>query len=48
MPLKHLNDAMRNVAFEGAHLNDCLKQIGVLALWGVVVYVIAIKVFRWE
>ena len=48
MPLKHLNDAMRNVAFEGAHLNDCLKQIGVLAIWGVVVYVIAIKVFRWE
>jgi len=48
MPLKHLNDAMRNVAFEGAHLNNCLKQIGILALWGVIVYVIAIKVFRWE
>jgi len=48
MPLKHLNDAMRNVAFEGAHLNDCIKQIGILALWGVAVYVIAIKVFRWE
>ena len=48
MPLKHLNDAMRNVAFEGSHLNDCMKQIGILALWGVVVYIIAIKVFRWE
>jgi ABC-2 type transport system permease protein len=48
MPLKHLNDAMRNVAFEGAHLNNCLKQIGILTVWGVVVYVIAIKVFRWE
>ena len=48
MPLKHLNDAMRNIAFEGAHLNDCLKQIGVLALWGAAVYIIAIKVFRWE
>jgi ABC-2 type transport system permease protein len=48
MPLKHLNDAMRNVAFEGAHLNNCLKQIGILTLWGVIVYVIAIKVFRWE
>jgi len=48
LPLKHLNDAMRNVAFEGAHLNDCLKQIGILAIWGVIVYVIAIKVFRWE
>ena len=48
MPLKHLNDAMRNVAFEGAHLNDCLKQIGILAIWGVAVYIVAIRVFRWE
>ena len=48
LPLKHLNDAMRNVAFEGAHLTDCMKQIGILGLWGVVVYFVAIKVFRWE
>jgi len=48
MPLKHLNDAMRNVAFEGAHLPDCMKQIGILGLWGIVVYFIAVKVFRWE
>jgi ABC-2 type transport system permease protein len=48
LPLKHLNDAMRNVAFEGAHLSDCLKQIGILGLWGVAVYLVAIKVFRWE
>ena len=48
MPLKHLNDAMRNVAFEGAHLNDCMKQIGILSLWGVIVYFVAVKVFRWE
>jgi len=48
LPLKQLNDAMRNVAFEGAHLSDCLKQLGILAVWGIVVYVIAIKVFKWE
>jgi ABC-2 type transport system permease protein len=48
LPLKQLNDAMRNVAFEGAHLTDCGKQIGILAIWGVVVYVVAIKVFKWE
>jgi ABC-2 type transport system permease protein len=48
MPLKHLNDAMREVAFEGAHLNDCLRQIGILGLWGIAVYIVAIKVFRWE
>ncbi|HLK27654.1 MAG TPA: ABC transporter permease [Puia sp.] len=48
LPLKQLNDAMRNIAFEGAHLTDCGKQIGALAIWGIVVYAIAIKVFKWE
>ena len=48
LPLKQLNDAMRNVAFEGAHLTDCGKQIGILVIWGLLVYAIAIKVFKWE
>jgi len=48
LPLKQLNDAMRNVAFEGAHITDCGKQLGILAIWGIVVYVVAIKVFKWE
>lgn len=48
LPLTHLNDAMRNVAFEGAHLADCGEQLGILAIWGVVAYAIAIKVFKWE
>lgn len=48
LPLTHLNDAMRNVAFEGAHLADCGKQLGILAIWTVVVYAVAVKVFRWE
>lgn len=48
LPLTHLNDAMRNVAFEGAHLTDCGVQLGVLGLWGLVSYAVAIKVFKWE
>ena len=48
LPLKQLNDAMRNVAFEGAHLYDCGKQLGILALWGILVYAVAVKVFKWE
>lgn len=48
LPLTHLNDAMRNVAFEGVHLIDCGKQIGILSLWGLAAYAVAIKVFRWE
>lgn len=48
LPLTHLNDAMRNVAFEGAHLTDCGKQLGILILWAVAGYALAVKVFRWE
>ena len=48
LPLTHLNDAMRNIAFEGVHLIDCYKQIAVLGIWGIGVYIVAIKVFRWE
>ena len=48
LPLTHLNDAMRNVAFEGARLSDCGFQLGVLAIWGVASYAVAIKVFKWE
>ncbi len=48
LPLKQLNDAFRNVAFEGASLMDCGKQIGILLIWGVVIYAAAIKTFKWE
>lgn len=48
LPLTYFNDAMRRIAFEGAHLSDCLLQIGVLLLWGVVAYAVAIRAFRWE
>jgi ABC-2 type transport system permease protein len=48
LPLTHLNDAMRNIAFEGSHLIDCGKQLGILGIWGIVLYAVAIKVFRWE
>lgn len=48
LPLTHMNDAMRNIAFEGAHLTDCGQQLGVLAIWGVIAYVLAVKAFKWE
>jgi ABC-2 type transport system permease protein len=48
LPLTHLNTAMRAVAFEGQSLWDVKNEIGILLLWGVVVYAIAIKVFKWE
>jgi len=48
MPLTHLNTAMRNVAFEGQSLWDVRMEIGILILWAIVVYAVAIKVFKWE
>ena len=48
LPLTYLNDAMRKVAFEGASLFSVGNQIGIVALWGVAVYILAVKVFKWE
>jgi ABC-2 type transport system permease protein len=48
LPLKHLNDAMRNVAFEGSHLNDCGKQLGILAAWAIVAYTVSVKAYKWD
>ncbi len=48
LPLTHLNTAMRAVAFEGQNLWDIRSEIGILLLWGIAVYIVAIKVFKWE
>lgn len=48
MPLTHFNDAMRLIAFEGAHLTDCWPQLLALLGWGILVYGVAIKTFKWE
>ncbi|HJT72877.1 MAG TPA: ABC transporter permease [Chitinophaga sp.] len=48
MPLTYLNDAFRKIAFEGLHLWNVGLELGVIALWGVVVYIVAVRVFRWE
>jgi ABC-2 type transport system permease protein len=48
LPLTALNDALRKVAFEGSHLGDCWKQIGILGAWGIVIHACAIWAFRWE
>ncbi len=48
LPLTHFNNAIRKISFEGQHLSDCLKEIGILGIWMVIVYAILIKVIRWE
>lgn len=48
LPLTALNDAMRNVSFEGAHLTDCGRQLAILAVWVLIVYALAVRFFKWE
>lgn len=48
LPLSPIIDGMRMIMTEGKTVLDLGMEIGIIAIWIVVVYAIAIKVFRWE
>ena len=48
LPLTALNDSMRKVSFEGAHLWQTPSEIAILLGWCVIIYAVAVKVFRWD
>ncbi len=48
LPLTPVIDGVRLIATEGKGLFELGPQLGILALWVVVVYTIAFNVFRWE
>lgn len=48
MPLTPVIDGARLLATEGKHLVDIGSQLGIMAVWLVLVYAIAFRVFRWE
>jgi ABC-2 type transport system permease protein len=48
LPLTHLNNAMRKVAFEGAGLGDVTHQLFILLIWFIIIYAVAVKTFKWE
>jgi ABC-2 type transport system permease protein len=48
MPLTPVIDGARMILTEGKHLIDLGPQLGVMAVWLVIVYAIAFRVFRWE
>jgi ABC-type multidrug transport system permease subunit len=47
LPLTALNNSLRAVMQEGASLASQLPEIGLLAAWAVVTFVLALKLFRW-
>lgn len=48
LPLTFLVDALRKIATEGATLFSLHSELLGLFVWGIVVYIIAALVFRWE
>lgn len=48
LPLTYLNEALRKISFEGAGIFDVWYDILILLIWGVIVYAISVKVFKWE
>lgn len=48
LPLTYLNNAMRLVAYEGAGFLEIMLPLGVILAWGIFIYALAVKFFRWE
>ncbi|MBL7741378.1 MAG: ABC transporter permease [Chitinophagaceae bacterium] len=48
LPLTQYNDAVRKISFEGLSILDCGKELGILAIWMLVIYAICAKVIKWE
>lgn len=48
LPLTYLNNAMRMVAFDGAGWEQLWVPLAVVTAWGIAIYALAIRVFRWE
>jgi ABC-2 type transport system permease protein len=48
LPLTALNNALRGVMLEGVGLSSILPQLALLASWGVISFLVALKIFRWQ
>lgn len=48
LPLTALNDALRQVMNQGAPLHACAWELAYLAGWGLLSFVVAVRIFRWR
>jgi ABC-type multidrug transport system permease subunit len=48
LPLTQLNDALREVMLDGAGLAETAGRIGILVVWAVVTFSLALRWFRWK
>jgi ABC-2 type transport system permease protein len=48
LPLTQYNTAIRKLSFEGQHITDCWLELGILGAWIAVVYILVVRVLKWE
>ena len=48
LPLTLLNDALRAVINDAAGMPQIAYQLALLAVWGIVTFAIAVRIFRWQ
>ncbi|MFM2138808.1 MAG: hypothetical protein RJA57_1115 [Bacteroidota bacterium] len=48
LPLTQYNDAIRKISFEGMHLTDSIRELGILGAWMALAYIVLVRVLRWE
>ncbi len=48
LPLTALNDALRGVMLDGAAFGALAPELAILAAWGGVSFLLALKLFRWQ
>ena len=48
LPLTALNDSLRGVMLEGMGVASLLPELALLAAWGTVSFLLALRVFRWQ
>lgn len=48
LPLSYFNQAMRKITTEGGTLPDAFPYLSGLLIWGLVMYLLASRTFKWE
>ena len=48
LPLTYLNEALREISFEGASIASQVDNLIPLVIWGVIVYFVSFRLFSWE
>jgi ABC-2 type transport system permease protein len=48
LPLTALNNALRGVMLEGSGIGQLFPALALLAAWGTISFVVALRVFRWQ